>query len=82
MIWIVAGALLLLFAWISLSNWILLFRRSSWIPLIGGAAGVLGCLLAPDDVLRRVWWIPLIVDFGCLPGLAWTVIDRLFLRRN
>lgn len=59
-------------------------KHESWIPLIGGALGCVGCLLSPYAVLNRYWWVPLLLDWGCVPGfghcavyyLVWLVRGR------
>ena len=40
---------------------------ASGIPWIGGLAGCLGLLVAPSELLRSLWWIPMILDVGSIP---------------
>ena len=82
--WAVAGSLFLFSAWIIAINGSIfvmgmlcnlgLRRRGvpSWIPLIGGVVGSLGCLVAPYDQIRTLWWVPFVVDWGSAPGLIYT----------
>jgi hypothetical protein len=37
----------------------------SLVPLVGGGVGAIGALIAPHDMVQRLWWVPLIVDPGC-----------------
>ena len=73
-------ACLLAFFWISVFNasvlWASLRRRPrpSWIPLLGGVLGTVGLLLMPLPSLHALWWVPLLLDWGSLPGLAHTVV--------
>jgi hypothetical protein len=66
--------------WLIFGNWssIVLFllkrKHSSWIPIIGGGVGCLGCLLSPYAVLNKLWWVPLLLDWGCVPGLSFSAI--------
>lgn len=36
-------------------------------PLLGGVAGSLACWLAPAPAMATLWWLPLLLDLGCLP---------------
>ncbi len=56
-------------------NWVAVLRRRSWIPVIGGAFLVAVAVSLPAT--RQYWWVPLIADFGTLPGIAWTVVNAL-----
>ncbi|MFP4107280.1 MAG: hypothetical protein ACLFVU_14500 [Phycisphaerae bacterium] len=52
----------------------------SWVPLIGGIAGAVGIAVMP--VRGSIWWswLPLVLDWGSLPGLthtAWFYLIRL-----
>ena len=44
----------------------------SWVPLLGGASGLIALLLCPLPGTTRWWWVPLLVDYGCLPGALHT----------
>jgi hypothetical protein len=46
----------------------------SWIPFVGGIAGALGLLMLPIKGVSGYWWIPLLVDWGCVPGFTHTAI--------
>lgn len=49
-------------------------KYSSWIPLVGGIAGMIGCLIFPHGHLRSYWWLPLILDYGCMVGMTHTLV--------
>ena len=86
MIWILSGALFLAAGYLSVLNWVCVIQglrgksTSSWIPLFGGCLGALGCWVAPHETLTRLWWVPLVIDFGSAPGLCFTAIYPLFRR--
>jgi hypothetical protein len=42
-------------------------RNISSAPLLGGLLGMLAVLIVPIPGIAKWWWIPLVVDFGCLP---------------
>jgi hypothetical protein len=82
-----AAAIVLLLAslWISITNWrcvvVAITRQQhvSWVPLFGGILGTAGCLMTTNATLNSLWWLPLLVDWGCVPGfthcaIAWTMI--------
>jgi hypothetical protein len=37
----------------------------SMVPIIGGALGMIACLVAPSASIQRLWWIAPICDPGC-----------------
>ena len=45
--------------------------RLSPVPLAGGLLGIAAAYVCPVDAVWNYWWIPLIVDFGCLPYPIW-----------
>jgi hypothetical protein len=56
----------------------------SVVPFMGGILGCAGFLLSRSLALRHLWWLPLILDFGCLPSLVgWAlVLTKKGLRRS
>lgn len=64
--------------WFVVLNWISGRKRASLIPLIGGFLGLVALLVSPNPVLRRWWWVGLVLDPGCLPmvlGAAWRELN-------
>lgn len=65
-----------IFIWLSFLNWRVFYLRitkresPSWIPLMGGVSGSLALILFPGNALVSYWWRPLLLDYGCLPGLT------------
>jgi hypothetical protein len=87
---IVAGTLFLaLGTWLAILNagvfWKVHVRKQeapSWIPLLGGLFGVVGLLLLPFEATRDWWWIPLLLDWGCAPGIGHTILFHLCGRKQ
>jgi hypothetical protein len=86
---IVGGLLGVISCWVITLNWSVfaqgyLLRRktSSWIPLIGGVAGVATFLVLPIDDIHKYWWLPLLADWGCIPGLLHALLFHAFVRRR
>jgi hypothetical protein len=55
-------------------NYIRRERTSSWIPIVGGLCGVAAALIVPFPLAKQFWWLPLLLDWGSLPGLSYTLI--------
>jgi hypothetical protein len=50
---------------------------------VGGGLASIGLGLCPSPSVSRLWWVPLIADFGCVPGFAhaglvaiWVILRR------
>lgn len=80
------------FVLISVSNWAIVdanrrnrrrrdVRYVSWVPAVGGLSGVLAVGVCPDIPLASWWWLPLLLDWGSLPGTVYSVIYWVALRR-
>jgi hypothetical protein len=79
--WIIGGVLLLLSLWICALNarvfWMVVVRKvkaPSWIPLLGGTFGVFGLVVIPVELAHRLCWLPLLLDYGSLPGILHSMI--------
>ncbi len=72
--WLISLLLLFLGGWITLANWIIPARPKggSLIPVLGGLFGAVAFATIPIIALNSFWWLPLIVDLGCLPLLVMT----------
>ena len=77
--WILFAVFTLCSIWVMTLNWIVFYQRyilqktnaPSWTPLFAGILGVVSIFLFPFD-MRMWWWVPLVIDWGSLPGLAFT----------
>ena len=86
---ITAALLFVLFAWLAAMNarvfWNTFVRRQStpsWIPLVGGLCGMLSLLVVPVPGAGRWWWVPLLVDWGSIPGIAVSIAYALLRPRG
>lgn len=56
----------------------------SWLPVIGGVSGAIGLYVMPNRSVSTLWWLPLFLDWGTIPGLTYAVVWhalRLYRRR-
>lgn len=79
--WLIGSAFLLLSIWLCVLNatvfWKLFVRKvnaPSWIPLLGGVFGMFGLGIIPIEQAHRLCWLPLILDYGSVPGILHTII--------
>ena len=47
---------------------------------IGGLLGSCALLVVPFPLANKLWWIPIIVDWGSLPILVWSTFILLYKR--
>ncbi|WP_142930150.1 hypothetical protein [Exilibacterium tricleocarpae] len=84
--WGLSLLLLFIFLWIFIINWSTVFKRivsrdvSSWIPLAGGVVGALAFIVSPLEGFNDYWWVPFLIEWGCLPGFLYT--GFFFLKRS
>ena len=58
------------------------------VPVVFGATGAVACRLCPAEAVRSLWWLPLVLDLGCLVlvftaiALVWHPVARLTGRRS
>lgn len=79
--WTLAAPLLLLGSWLLVLNWgafwVTHIRRSnpapSWIPLLPGLLLCGGLAMAPLS-LGWLCTLPLLLDWGAIPGITYTVL--------
>lgn len=81
--WLLGLVLLIFSAWILILNWGVFFQSfvkkkqaSSWIPLLGGLSGAAGLIALPSEQLGAYWFLPLFLDWGSIPGLAYSAFAR------
>jgi hypothetical protein len=65
-----------------LLRWLVLRRKSSIMPFLGGILGVGGVLLLPVHGTNKWFWLPLIFDWGALPTLALAAFYRIRTTRT
>jgi hypothetical protein len=82
-------SILLAASYVIIGNWYCVVRsfygkHESWIPLVGGMLGCLGCSISPNPTLRQFWWAPLLFDWGSVPGFAHLLVYVIaaYLRRD
>lgn len=81
---IVGGLLMLLGGFIMVMNWGVVFqwlwkrKHSSWIPFVGGGLAAVGSAVLPYSTVNGFWWLPLLVDWGCLPGVTYSIVFHLW----
>jgi hypothetical protein len=77
--WIIGGSLAVAALVIIVANWgypityALTGKRGSVIPIVGGFCGALACITLPIAGTPGFWWLPLVIDAGCLGGLITAV---------
>ena len=79
-LWTISGLCLGTGIWISALNWAVFWKRhirglkaSSWIPLLGGGLIFTGLLALPLKGNSEWCWIPLLLDWGCAPGIGYSL---------
>lgn len=78
------GLYFIIMNWMIVAHWILYRRHSSSAPLVGGTLAAIGILVVPNSNVHAFWWVPLFLDWGCIPGFVNTLIlicKRLIGRR-
>ena len=87
--WVFAALCLLVAIWISILNWIVFWKRHilsltspSWIPLLGGVLGSLAILIMPLRQGKPWVWIPLLLDWGSVPGLGYSLFVHMVRNRR
>jgi len=80
--WILSIILIALGGYISIGQWIFAIhaffhpeqKHGSWIPLVGGLMLCAGLATFPgSETVRRLWWIAFFLDWGSVPGFAYTL---------
>jgi hypothetical protein len=87
--WIIAIGCLALAVWLSALNWNVFWKRHvrgvsapSWIPLLAGSLGAIGIVTLPVSGSSAWWWVPLLLDWGSLPGIGYSIVYHLTRRRE
>ena len=81
--WSISGVLLVIGGCAIIANyslsirWYLLKQRGSMIPFFGGILAAAGLALLPLQNVHVYWWIPPLIDPGCILLVAGVLIDKL-----
>jgi hypothetical protein len=82
--WIIGIGCISLFLYMAVMNWLVFFNnyifKKQWtsaIPLVGGIAGILGIILIPVKGFTQFWWLPLLIDWGSLPVIIFSLVYPL-----
>ena len=85
LLWPVSFVMIVLFLWIaSMNAYVLVLDLRgtvdppSWFPLFGGLLGAIGLWLLPVEGSTQWAWCPLVLDYGCAPGLLFTAYRLVF----
>jgi hypothetical protein len=62
-------------AWLMIRYWIYKETGSS-TPIIGGMLAAVGMLLSGEAKLENFFWVPLLLDMGCVPMVIFALISR------
>ncbi len=81
---LLAFALFLVFLYGTIFNGVIVFgglflkkKMPSIVPFVGGVTGLYALKLAPWESVHAYWWVPLLLDFGCVPCVVLFVLDQL-----
>lgn len=81
---VLSALLLAIFGLVAAGHAVMAYQRlverkpgRSSVPLLNGAVGALGFWLFPDPEASRLWWLALVLDWGCLPLAVEKVVWRL-----
>ncbi|HEY3267699.1 MAG TPA: hypothetical protein VGM37_12285 [Armatimonadota bacterium] len=78
--WMIGGVFTSVAVWLIVLNGIWVVRgligrpmHASWLPLLGGCTGSVALLILPIEGIRHWWLLPLLIDWGCAPGIIYTL---------
>lgn len=57
-------------------------RSFSSVPLVNGLIGSAGIYLFPDPRWSKWWWLPFMIDWGCVPLVFEWVVWRVMRRKK
>ncbi len=59
------------------------YRGVSVLPVFGGLVGSISIAISPLEQVRGLWWVPALIDYGCIPylllGLVMAIKERYFV---
>lgn len=45
----------------------------SWVPLVAAVFLAIGCLLSPNNTVKKFFWVGFLIDWCSLPGILYTL---------
>ncbi|MGP0566357.1 MULTISPECIES: hypothetical protein [unclassified Nitrospina] len=57
-------------------------KVGSGVPFLGGLFGMIGFLTLPVPLLNEFFWLPLLLDLGCVPLIIYFPIWWMFLKEK
>ena len=82
-VWFLPAVGLAIFLWLAWLNAVMQFGWAKWVrdirdkgghvsvlPFVGGAIGAVAMLMGPFDWMRGFFWLPLLLDVGCVPYIV------------
>jgi hypothetical protein len=72
------GGFIIVMNWGVVVQWLWKRKHSSWIPIVGGGLAAAGSAIVPHSTLNGLWWVPLLVDWGCLPGVTYAIVFNMW----
>lgn len=72
LLWILSTTMIALGLVLGLCQWLAMIQVTrqgkgySFVPLLAGLMGSVGCLISPSPAMKTMWWLPLFVDPGCV----------------
>ncbi len=67
------GTFFITMNWVGIARWFFTNKHYSWVPLLGGVLASIGMATMPNPTMNSLWWTPLFIDWGCVPGFSWTI---------
>lgn len=87
LVWILPAVGLAIFVFFAWLNAVMLFGWAKWVrdirekggqvsvlPFVGGAIGALAMFNGPLDWMRVFFWLPLLLDVGCVPYIVMVLV--------
>lgn len=75
--------------WIFVMNWIIFWngyvkkkQTASWAPLVAGCFLCVAFLIIPFSQYRWLCWVAFLIDWGSLPGIAFSILYYIIKERH
>lgn len=70
----ICGSFLVVMNWAIIFTCLLRKKHSSWVPLAGGIMLAYAIIFQPFWQIQSYAWIPLVIDWGCIPGFTYAFV--------